>query len=299
MESKIDIFSKKKLKNSRDKLAVRNSANHFLFNEINKRLAERLLLIKKNFFKTLELGSRTGATLKNLPKEKKIENFFFTDISHKMLVKAKKEIKFDKLIKKKVFINLNEESLPFKEKTFDLVISNLYLHWSNNIVGSLSEINRILKPDGLFLASFFGDETLKELKYSLYSAESDLTNQATPRVSPFLTMQQIGSLLQNVGFNLPVVDKDIIKFFYKDLFDLMHDIKLMGETNNLLSRKKSFTSKKILQAANKIYKRDFSAKNKIYATYDILYLIGWKKHPSQQKPKKPGSATQNFSEFLS
>ena len=112
-------------------------------------------------------------------------------------------------------------------------------------------------------------------------------------------MQQTGSLLQNVGFNLPVVDKDIIKIFYKDLFELMHDIKSMGESNNLIGRKKSFTSKRILETANEIYKKEFLEKNKIFATFEILYLIGWKKHPSQQKPKKPGSATKTFSEALS
>ena len=140
---------------------------------------------------------------------------------------------------------------------------------------------------------------MKELKYSLYKAESELTNEVTPRVSSFLTMQQTGSLLQNVGFNLPVVDKDIIKIFYRDLFDLMHDIKSMGESNSLVGRKKSFTSKKVLEMANKIYKKKFLERNKIYATYEILYLIGWKKHSSQPKPKRPGSATKTFSEVLS
>ena len=50
---------------------------------------------------------------------------------------------------------------------------------------------------------------------------------------------------------------------------------------------------------NKIYKKEFLERNKIYATYEILYLIGWKKHSSQPKPKKPGSATKTFSEVLS
>ena len=95
MESKLYIFSKKKLKNSRDRVAIRNTGGHFLFNEINKRLTERLLLIKKKNFTILELGSRTGTTLKNLPKEKNIKKFFFTDISHKMLIKAKEKIIFN------------------------------------------------------------------------------------------------------------------------------------------------------------------------------------------------------------
>ena len=163
----------------------------------------------------------------------------------------------------------------------------------------MNEINRVLKSDGLFLASLFGNETLKELKYSLYIAESKLTNKVVPSIPSFLNIQQTGSLLQNTGFNLPVVDKDIIKIFYKDIFDLMQDIKLMGGNNNFIGRKKISMSNKIFNMANKIYKKKFSKVNKIYATYEILYLIGWKKHSSQQKPKKPWSATRSLSEVLS
>ena len=93
MESKPDIFSKKNLS---ERILIEDSSSHSLFNEINKRLTERLLLIKKKNFTILELGSRTGTTLKNLPKEKNIKKFFFTDISHKMLIKAKEKIKVSK-----------------------------------------------------------------------------------------------------------------------------------------------------------------------------------------------------------
>ena len=55
MESKLYIFSKKKLKNSRDRIAIRNTEDHFLFNEINKRLTERLLLIKKKNFRIFKI----------------------------------------------------------------------------------------------------------------------------------------------------------------------------------------------------------------------------------------------------
>jgi SAM-dependent methyltransferase len=60
----------------------------------------------------------------------------------------------------------DEELIPFEEGTFDLVISNLALHWVNDLPGVLTQIRRVLKPDGLFLASMFGEETLWELRFS-------------------------------------------------------------------------------------------------------------------------------------
>ena len=79
----------------------------------------------------------------------------------------------------------------------------------------------------------------------------------------------------------------------------MKDLKGMGESNSLINRKKNFTTRKLFNLANKIYKNEFSTKKKIYATFEILYFIGWTKHTSQQKPKSPGSAKKKLADALS
>ena len=175
----------------------------------------------------------------------------------------------------------------------------MYLHWANDLYKVLNEIYRILKPDGLFLCTVFGSETLNELKYSLCCAEDKISKSISPRVSPFLRLQDAGTLLQKSGFQLPVIDKDTIKIYYDDIFSLMKDLKGMGESNSLINRKKTFTTKKLFNLANKIYKNKFSTKKKIYATFEILYFIGWTKHTSQQKPKSPGSAKKKLADALS
>ena len=131
--------------------------------------------------------------------------------------------------------------------------SNPFKHWEiSNCLNSktLNEINRVLKPDGLFLCSIFGSETLNELKYSLCKAEEKISESISPRVSPFIRLQDGGELLQKVGFQLPVIDKDSIKIFYQDIFSLMKDLKGMGESNSLINRKKNFTTKKLFHLAN-------------------------------------------------
>ena len=49
----------------------------------------------------------------------------------------------------------------------------------------------------------------------------------------------------------------------------------------------------------KYKKKKFSENKKIYATFEILYLIGWSKHSSQQKPMIPGSAKKRLADALS
>ena len=294
MVNKIKIFSKKKNQISRSIASALNSDYDYLFDEVNNRLFDRLNFIKRKFTNTLELGSRTGNTINLFNKKKDIKNIFISDISNEMLKIAKKK-QSDKKIE---FLSIDEENLPFESNKFNLVFSNLYLHWSNDLLKVLNEIYRVLKPDGLFLCSIFGSETLNELKYSLCEAEEKISKSIYPRVSPFVRLQDAGGLLQKIGFQLPVIDKDSIKIFYKDIFALMKELKGMGESNSLIDRKKNFTSKKLFNVANDIYKKKFSENNKIYATFEILYFIGWTKHSSQQKPKKPGSANRRLSDAL-
>ena len=45
----------------------------------------------------------------------------------------------------------DEENLPYPDSHFDIVISNLSLHWVNNLPKALSEIHRVLKPDGMHI----------------------------------------------------------------------------------------------------------------------------------------------------
>lgn len=54
-----------------------------------------------------------------------------------------------------------------------MVVSNLALHWVNDLPGCLAQVRQALKPDGLFLASMFGTETLWQLKFVFLSRETE------------------------------------------------------------------------------------------------------------------------------
>ena len=66
----------------------------------------------------------------------------------------------------KADIIADEEALPFADGSFDLITSILSLHSVNDLPGTLLQIRRVLRPDGLFVAALFGGETLKELKFA-------------------------------------------------------------------------------------------------------------------------------------
>ena len=68
----------------------------------------------------------------------------------------------------------DEELLPFKEQSLNLVVSGFALHRVNDLPGALIQIRRALRPDGLFIAAALGSRSLHELREALIEAEAEL-----------------------------------------------------------------------------------------------------------------------------
>ncbi len=193
----------------------------------------------------------------------------------------------------------DEELLPFAERRFDLVIGLLNLHWINDLPGALIQIQRVLKPDGLFLGAMLGGATLSELRQAWLAAESELEGGVSPRVSPMAETLDGAALLQRAGFALPVADSEVIRVTYADAFRLMRDLRGMGETNAILDRRKSFTRRATLLRMAEIYQQKFPAEGgRIAAGFEVITLTGWSPHDSQQKPLRPGMAANRLAAAL-
>lgn len=172
---------------------------------------------------------------------------------------------------------LDAEILPFAPESFDLVASNLDLHWVNDVPGILAQIRAMLKPEGLFIAALIGGQSLHELRACLLEAELSVTGGASPRLSPTIDMPTASALMQRAGFTLPVVDKETVTLLYPDMFALMHDLRGMGQTNAHTERLRRPTRRAVFFEAARLYRERFSdAKTLIPATFEIIYLHGWK-----------------------
>ncbi|NCC21744.1 MAG: SAM-dependent methyltransferase [Alphaproteobacteria bacterium] len=193
----------------------------------------------------------------------------------------------------------DNEVLPFAGHSLNLFASILTLHTANDLPGALVQIRRSLTPDGLFLAALFGGETLFELRDAMTRAELATRGGVSPRVFPFADKQQMGSLLQRAGFALPVVDSDLITVTYRDLRALMHDLRGMGQSNAIAARDRRNPGKALFTEAERIYRKAHADEDgRLRATFEIIYLIGWAPHESQQKPLRPGSATARLADAL-
>jgi SAM-dependent methyltransferase len=193
----------------------------------------------------------------------------------------------------------DEEALPVVEDSADLAVSLLALQSVNDLPGTLVQIRRALKPDGLFLACLFGGNTLTELRQSFAAAESEIEGGASPRVAPFADIRAVGGLMQRAGFALPVVDLETVTVRYGSVFGLMTDLRAMGLTNTLVQRRRTPLRRATLLRMAAIYADRFADPDgRIRATFDMVWLSGWAPHESQQKPLKPGSAKARLADAL-
>ncbi|KAG9299949.1 hypothetical protein G9A89_009677 [Geosiphon pyriformis] len=265
----------------------------YLKDEVAYRIVDRLLDIKREFKTVVDLGSGSGHIIKHLDQDI-VKELIMCDMSEKALERDK-DIGYKVEVERKV---VDEESLPFEENSLDAVISSLSLHWVNDLPGAFIQIRRSLKPDGVFIGALFGGDTLFELRTSLQLAETEREGGISPRVSPMTDVRDLGSLLSRAGFTLTTVDLDDIVVNYPSMFELMQDLRAMGESNAVLTRR-PFLKRDTMLAAAAIYKELYgNPEGTIPATFQILYVIGWKPDVSQPKPKPRGSAQTSLKEIL-
>jgi NADH dehydrogenase [ubiquinone] 1 alpha subcomplex assembly factor 5 len=290
MDQNAIIFDRQLLRRRRDRAAARFGDFDFLVIEAAHRLTDRLLDLKRGFETVLNLGSRTGILARNWPDGLSMPWLAHADLSPVMAGAAALH---------GPALACDEEALPFAEGSLDAVLSCLSLHWVNDLPGALVQIRRALKPDGMFLASVLGGDTLVELREVLGAAELDVTSGLSPRVSPFADIPDLGGLLQRAGFALPVVDSDILTVTYDNLFALMADLRGMGETNVVMERYKRPTRRDVFMRAAEIYQERFAGPDgRIPATFQILTMTGWAPDASQQKPLRPGSARARLADAV-
>ncbi|HYB10195.1 MAG TPA: methyltransferase domain-containing protein [Alphaproteobacteria bacterium] len=284
----MNLFDRRLVRLHRDRAAARLDDHDFLYREVAARLADRLEDITRDFAVVLDLGCHSGQLGRLGARPSPVESTVAVDISPQMARRAGTRV-----------AAADEEMLPFADGTFDLVLSNLSLHWVNDLPGALVQVQRALKPDGLFLAAMLGGETLRELRDSFLAAELELESGAGPRVSPFADLRDAAALLQRAGFALPVADRDEITVTYPNTLALMRDLRGMGETNAVQGHRRGLTRRATLLRAAALYEERFAdADGRIPATFQIIYMTGWKPHPSQQNALRPGSAQARLAEAL-
>jgi malonyl-CoA O-methyltransferase len=271
-----------------DKARVRASFNRaassydaaaVLQKRVREEMLDRLGLINIKPKALLDAGCGTGAGSFELQKKFKNAKVVSLDVALSMLQKTKMQRPFlNKVFSKQHLLCADIESLPIASSSINLLWSNLALQWCNDLDAAFNEAARVLQPNGLFIFSTFGPDTLKELRAA--------SSNSHTHVSRFIDMHDIGDALTRAGFSAPVLDVEHYTLTYDNVKGVMMDLKSIGAHNATQGRARGLQGKGFLQNLTQNYEQ-FRTNNKLPATFEVIYGHAW-------RPASIRSAGQEF-----
>lgn len=150
----------------------------------------------------LELAAGTGILTRYLLQALPAATITATDISEEMMDIAKETIHSPNL----TWRNVDMETIPFADNSFDLVICQFGLMFANDKQQALNEMFRVLKPTGQLLLNTWGEiaeNPLWQISFGVFrTALGDLPTpiQRSPFALPNLA--EVSQLLLQAGFTI-------------------------------------------------------------------------------------------------
>lgn len=214
----------------------------FLPREIAQRMRERLEYIKVNPASVLDMGCGPGDDLPHLRERFPEAPVFGADLSFAMLERARAHDAGDTSWRRFLpasigralgargprFAQADFADLPFAHGAFELLWSNLALHWHPRPDLVFGEWQRVLKVNGLLMFSTLGPDTLKELRGAFAEVEAAHGVPSRPHVIDFVDMHDLGDMLVENGFEIPVMDQETLTVTYKTPEKLLADVRRWG-----------------------------------------------------------------------
>jgi len=165
-------------------------------------------------------------------------------------------------------------------QSVDLAVSFLKMHWLENIPGYLDLMHTKLGENGLFLGVMWGGETLFELRDALIQTEAQVWGSGSARVAPMVSAHDMAALMQKSPFYEPVVDVMTFTVTYNHLADLVRDLRIMGETEALMTRNPRYCGKAFWREAEQYLLGQYKVvgnEQRFKITFQALFMLGWKK----------------------
>ena len=274
-------MDKSAIRRSFDRAASSYDAAAFLQKEVARRLDERLEMMKISPGTILDAGCGTGHGIPLLRARYPEASVFGLDLAHSMLMQAQVHLPHFTLLKKLghtlglvggagngALLCADVEHLPLHSNCLEMVWSNLTLQWIDDLEATFRQFRRALKPDGLFVFSTFGPDTLKELREAFRGLDG------YAHVNRFVDMHDVGDQLVNAGFKNPVMEMEHLTLTYLDLKDLLSELKSIGAHTVLRDRRSGLMGRGVWQQLLKNYEH-MRQEGRLPATYEIVYGHAW------------------------
>lgn len=268
-------LERRAIRRSFERAAGTYDAAAILQREVGARLLEHLDPIRLEARRILDLGCGTGSAFAALGERFPKAQLVALDLAPSMLAQAgKRSGWFARALRRgPARVCGDAQSLPFAAGSVELVFSNLALQWTDPAL-VFAEAARVLVPEGLFLFSTFGPDTLREFRAAFAAADG------APHVHDFIDMHDLGDQLVHAGFADPVMEMDHVTLEYDTVEAAARDLQAIGARNAHAGRARGLSGRarwRRMAEAYEAFRRDGA----LPATYEVIYGHAWKVPPKR------------------
>jgi len=224
----------------------------------------------------VDLGSGPGHAAAAMQKRWPKAQVLALDIAPGMLAEVRRNAaggglagRLNPFARRPIPVCADARALPLRDGSVDVLFSNLCLQWVEDLPAVFAGFRRVLKPGGLMLVSTFGPSTLWELREAFAEADD------APHVSLFPAIAQFGDALIAAGFKDPVLDRDEFGIGHPDLGHLMRELRTIGATNAMATRRRSLTGRARFARAAEAYEPMRRDDGQLPATWEVIYAHAW------------------------
>jgi len=255
-----------------------------LSREVERRMAERLELVRLDPARVLDAGSGGGEAAALLARRYPRAECFSLDAAHAQLARARAKARAARSLMQRArglmkgslsaapAVCGDFHRLPFASRSFQLAWSNLALAWAGDPLPVFKELCRVLEVGGLLMFSTYGPDTLKELRAAFAAVDS------APHVHRFIDMHDLGDMLVAAGFAEPVMDMEVITLTYPDFDALLSDLRLSGQANAASDRRRGLMGRRAWQDMHRRYEM-LRQEGRLPATVEVIYGHAWRPEP--------------------
>ncbi len=181
---------------------------NYIYKLAAQEIGFRAKIMRDDFASILEFGARG-----DLLKEELREN-----------------ISFNKYSMLDINENIENNSIIVKQK-FDLVVSNLSLHFFDNLKFELMKFKFLLQENGLLIFTIYGPKSLNNFRNIFLEVEMEEKGGVSKRFWDLEFADQVSEVVHSCGFKNCVVDSIAQEVQFKDAKQLHEDLKIMSDNS--------------------------------------------------------------------
>ncbi|MBB5400179.1 malonyl-CoA O-methyltransferase [Paraburkholderia youngii] len=286
-------YDSRRLRRIFDRRAATFDEVAFLPREIAQRMRERLDYIKVAPSSVLDAGCGAGEDIPALRARFPEAPVFGADLSHGMLRRALRHdagnTSWRRFLPASLgkalgargprFAQADFSALPFAAGAFEFIWSNLALHWHSRPDLVFPEWQRVLKVNGLLMFSTLGPDTLKELRGAYAEIEAAHGVASRKHVIDFVDMHDLGDMLVEAGFEIPVMDQETLTITYKSPESLLADVRRWGAYPFERDAHDGALARRLHKALLAALEARRRADGTIALTFEVIYGHAWKAVP--------------------